>query len=144
MQQLEESWAQIRQHPDWRDYYPGASGCSQELEDLLDRIFMAEEHARISMSEMLAHPWLQRQLPPKYEGALQQIEEQQMSKHRKHHRKGTASPPTHSPLGGSSNNLSVLQSSTNSAVSMTSSEIEEYCEEDEENLKPWETEQGAG
>ncbi len=47
-----------------------AAAVSPECRDLLDRIFSVDPTQRLSMHDILHHPWCRQPLPPKYNAAL--------------------------------------------------------------------------
>ena len=50
---------------------------SPECHDLLDRIFSPNPNQRISMADVLHHPWCQQVLSPKYHAAMDAMASQQ-------------------------------------------------------------------
>ena len=50
---------------------------SPEVRDLLDKIFKVDPKKRITVRGIMEHPWYNKQLPAKYQDALDRIEEQQ-------------------------------------------------------------------
>ena len=50
---------------------------SPEVRDLLDQIFKVDPKKRITVRGIMQHPWYNKQLPAKYQDALDRIEEQQ-------------------------------------------------------------------
>jgi len=57
----------------WRDApqnAPAVAQLSDELKDLLDRMFEVKQDSRISIEGIKAHPWFTKPLPSKYQKAL--------------------------------------------------------------------------
>lgn len=81
-QAMRQMWT-VEMNSQWRDATTLPSGCklSDEVCDLLDKIFIVEPEERLSIDGIRQHPWCLRQLPPHLQDKLDSLAaEQQVGK----------------------------------------------------------------
>eukprot|EP00879_Flechtneria_rotunda_P008273 GHRR01008666.1.p1 GENE.GHRR01008666.1~~GHRR01008666.1.p1 ORF type:complete len:401 (+),score=132.14 GHRR01008666.1:1544-2746(+) len=71
IQQIRTSW---QEHPHNNN---SVQRLSPECRDLLDKMFDVNQDSRITVDQIIAHPWFKKPLPQKYEVALAQLQEEQ-------------------------------------------------------------------
>eukprot|EP00775_Hariotina_reticulata_P009702 gene9702-9861_t len=71
IQQIRTSW---QEHPHNNN---SVQRLSPECRDLLDKMFDVNQDSRITIDGIIRHPWFNKTLPPKYEAALAQLQEEQ-------------------------------------------------------------------
>lgn len=71
MQEVSTGWQESRflQH--------NVAALSNEVKDLLDQILVIDPSKRITVEGIMQHPWYQRQLPPRFQSALEKLARQQ-------------------------------------------------------------------
>lgn len=71
LQQIRSSW---QEHPNNNN---AVMRLTPECRDLLDKMFDTNQDSRITIDGIVRHPWFNKRLPPKYETALAELQEEQ-------------------------------------------------------------------
>eukprot|EP00882_Tetradesmus_deserticola_P006747 GHRQ01007102.1.p1 GENE.GHRQ01007102.1~~GHRQ01007102.1.p1 ORF type:complete len:413 (+),score=168.08 GHRQ01007102.1:275-1513(+) len=71
IQQIRTSWQESPHNNS------AVSKLTRDCRDLLDKMFDVNQDSRITIDDIIRHPWFSRPLPAKYEAALAQLQEEQ-------------------------------------------------------------------